>query len=150
MQTLLAQCVTWSNTYNMLGKKKTCEDPLAVNCPSWNTGHASDRRPATFCLFCFFWFLGAIFALTVCRMIILLGCAFPGPMQTSGIYNLKRPRLYNLNHCLTSTYSKRTPNVNVQTPPLMCGVPLKGSMPRVKDEKKNYLLIMCIISGFLS
>lgn len=56
-----------------------------------------------FVYFCLVLFLGAIFALTV-HLIILLGCVFPGPMQTSGTYNLKCPRLYNLNHCLNKDF----------------------------------------------
>lgn len=72
---------------------------------------------------------GGIFALTVYWKIILLGCAFPGPMQTSGIYNLKHPQLYNLNRFLTFICSKRTHTY-------------KGSMLRVNA------IIMCIISGF--
>lgn len=81
-------------------------------------GLVADKKPAAFCLFLLILFLGAIFALTVCLMIILLGCAFPGPMQTSGTYNLKCPRLYNLNHCLTSDFHEKDSSLKAQTPPL--------------------------------
>lgn len=76
----------------------------------WTVSAGTPDMPQTESLHRFwlflFWFLGAIFALTICWMSILLGCALPGPMQTSGIYNLKCPRLYNLNHCFTSNYFK--------------------------------------------
>lgn len=71
---------------------------------TWTVPAETMDLSQTFCLFLLMSFLGAIFARKVCLMIILLGCAFPGPMQTSGTYNLKRPRLYNLNHCLTSDF----------------------------------------------
>lgn len=86
-------------------KKETHKDPWM-----WTVSAGTLDTPQTESLHRFwlflFRFLGAIFALTICWMSILLGCVLTGPMQTSGIYNLTCPRLYNLNHCLTSTYSK--------------------------------------------
>lgn len=65
------------------------------NCCVRNAGHelsvklwTRQTKSAAFSLFLLILVHGAIFALNIC-LIILLGCAFPGPMQTSGtIYTI--------------------------------------------------------------
>lgn len=92
--------VTWNKTNDMFKQNK--RNPRSWTVLAETMDLCQTERPQHCVCFLLILFLGAIFALTVfVGLLFLLGCAFPGPMQTSGTYNLKRPRLYHLNHCLT-------------------------------------------------
>lgn len=105
--------------------------------PSWNTGHASDRRPATCCLFFFSWFLGAIFALTVCWMIFLLGCVFPRANAELRYIQSEMPSTLQPQSLIWLLPMLRG-LVVCRRLLLICGVALQGSMLRVKQEKTSF------------
>lgn len=65
-----------THTRSLKKKKMTCKDPRRWAVPAETTDSSQTESLRHFCLFLWILFLGAIFALTVCLMIILLGCAF--------------------------------------------------------------------------
>lgn len=116
-----------------------------VKSPSWNTGHASDRRPAT----CLFFFLISWGHICTDR---LLDDYSAGLCISQGQC---RPQVYTIWNALdfttsitylTSTYSKRT--CYVQTPPFNVW---SCTLRKHAESKtgKNKLLFICIISGFV-
>lgn len=91
---------------------------------------------------------GPYFALRVCWMIILLGCASAGPTQTSGTHNLNGPRPQSLfdfypKWTLCGDKNKK----KVQTRPL---THLKGSMQCDEIERRrSELCIIALIFTFI-
>lgn len=86
MQNVLAQCVKWRIMYNSNvsgGDVTTSGSQLEHWTRTAEPFFSSDSE-------------GPYFALRVCWMIFLLGCASAGPTQTSGTHNLNGPRPQSL------------------------------------------------------
>lgn len=133
MQNLLAQCVKWRIMYNsnVSGDVTTSGSQLEHWTRTVEPFYSSDSE-------------GPYFALRVCWMIILLGCASAGPTQTSGTHNLNGPRpqsLFDFYPKWTLCGDKKKKKKKVWTRPL---THLKGS--KQSDEIERRRSELCTIA----